>query len=273
MKVTLLSGLLFAAVFASHFPYEKGNQWMFSYIDYSFAYMGGNSTDSGTVFWELDSLEELPTALIRYRARIIQEKSLIRRSKNNFTAANTDTTYSPPLITKDTLYLRITVGINGIEFEGDSCWSFVHDPDSMLSEGMAEIRKTKVFYDGDSIDAVEVDPLPCRDRGIDQGGKMMPPYSYYPPIWFITADNIGPVGYYRGTPEGLMDIYWEENWNLIWANLDGGTNVNEQITTGKLSEQRNFYREGPRIIYNPGNMISGPGSYMINGKRRPYLSD
>lgn len=192
-----------------HFPFVQGSEWEFSRTRFSGGW-GGGVRDSGSLTWEVVSIEVLESFPVQYRIGIEQTVSVARRVKTPAIpepdSAAYDSTFSPPRVSVDTVVLRGIDGVNGLWFEGDPCWSFVRDPGDSVPEGVA-VEPRRVLFGGDSLDAVRVDPGDCRrPPGYSQ--------SCGEPEYFTTADGIGPVAYYDRSDVCLMDANWSEDWRL-----------------------------------------------------------
>jgi hypothetical protein len=122
-----------------------------------------------------------------------------------------DSVFIPFRVTKDTVLLKYLDPGNGISINSDTCFSFFHDPKGVIPAGMALIRDTSVSCMGKTLAAVIVDPSPCRGDTT---------FCFVDPRYFITAPDLGPVGYHRKSPWCLMDAYWLEDWSLVWTNLN-----------------------------------------------------
>jgi hypothetical protein len=156
-----------------------------------------------------------------------------------------DSTYNPPRISVDTLVLRGKGGVNGLWFEGDTCWSFIQDDEGDIPAELLEVNEAKVFFDGDSIEAVSLDPLPCRDSNYDPDNPLY--ISFLEPAYFSTADGIGPVAYYHTSPDNLMDAYWYEFWTLIAANVNE-TSIRSFFNKGIPENRRCFISDNNLVI-------------------------
>jgi hypothetical protein len=110
---------------------------------------------------------------------------------------------------------------------------------------MLTVTDTPVVFNGDTLDAVILDPAIC--RGIID--------FCYQADYFITAPGIGPVGYYQTSPDCLMDWYWRETWTLVYTNvMPSGIVTGKAINPGKpvitvypnpFSTSVNFYVKFP----------------------------
>lgn len=205
---------------ADHFPVEKGNAWLFSSITRSGGW-GSSTEDSGTVRWEIDRIDILESFPVQYRIHIIQCRSLHRRQ---FTpgahlpdSEEYDSVYTPARKTCDTLTLAKTDGDNGLSFTGDSCWSFVHDPEGEIPPGMVSLTDTSVSFRGGEHEAILVDPSPCRLSNTESNA--LPNPACLAPRTFLTADSIGPVGYYTESSPCIMDYHRRETWSIVWSNV------------------------------------------------------
>ncbi|MBD3321718.1 MAG: hypothetical protein GF350_11540, partial [Chitinivibrionales bacterium] len=205
---------------ADHFPAEVGYWWEFSYTRSSSG-LAEYRTDSGTVNWEIYSIEVMESYPTQIRIRIKETKRIVRRYGSFIEGTGgfqeRDTTYNPPLIMNDTVVLHSLGNSNGLWYEGDSCWSFVHDPQGEIPQGKLELRNVTITLFNQKLEAVEIDPSSCRE-GAGASGS---PAQYYAPRYFTTADNYGPVAFHAQSPSGLLGADWSEDWILLNTNVGG----------------------------------------------------
>jgi hypothetical protein len=222
--VLVVLAALGACSAADHFPVQVGNRWEFAYRK-SQGGWGSSLTDSGTVEWLLVQLEVLESYPPQSRITIRQQTNLARRTyhpgiEDSTGSSGYDSIFEPPRTTVDSVILRGTDGVNGLWFEGDTCWSFVLNPDADYSAGRVALVPGKVLLGGDSIAAYEVRSDTCRYGLPDTVG----PYQAYwcmEPRYFSTADGIGPVAYRWQSPSCLMDAYYSGQWTLQSTNVVG----------------------------------------------------
>jgi hypothetical protein len=252
-----------------YFPAKVGNYWLFSYGSSSGGW-GSIVVDSGSIKWEIRSIIATKSYPSQVTAMIEQTRNLLRRT---FTPGQIitgspgyDSVYSPPRITRDSLYLHWLEPGNAITRDSDTCSIMAHDPAGALPAGTLIIRDTSVLYGGNSISAKIIDPSPCRG-GMQQCDE---------PNWLITAAGIGPVRYFNRSPSCLMDAYWSETWKLLQTNA-GGSAVDQGrrnaymsiITQRRLNGRiQTFDTRGRRVAAwtTPGKhvaciRIAGNGSF------------
>jgi hypothetical protein len=219
-------------VHADYFPFEEGYYWEFSFTS-NIGGMISSTMDSGTVEWEVIAVAELETFPVQYEISIEQKRHLSRRKVDSYwePVPAYDSTFSPPRTTVETLVVHGVDGVNGLTMGDDSCWSFIHDPEGDVPGDMVELTDVKVWYGGDSLGAVRVDPLPCRDPNYPGNGQ--PYLSVFGPYYFSLADDIGPAGFYAASSPLLMDAYYAEQWILLETNVDDNTEV--------MPDQKNRY--------------------------------
>jgi hypothetical protein len=216
----LLLAIVWPTLGASHFPAETGNWWEFSYLTYQGGW-GVSHRDSGTVRWDVVSVQYFITDPGQTEFTIVQTRSLVRsRTEGGIwgdqhpVVDEFDSLFDPPRVTTDTLVLRGVDGVNGLWFAGDSCWSFVLDPAAGTSgRGITLVAQT-VPFGSDSIQATQVRPDGCRT-----GSDSILPFDCIEPRYYSTAEGIGPVAYMARSPTCLMDAYWGEEWQLLDAHI------------------------------------------------------
>jgi hypothetical protein len=223
MRYTTLAVLLavaWPALAASHFPAETGNWWEFSYLEHQGGW-GISHRDSGTVRWEVVSVQHFITEPGQTAITVLQTRALARsRTEAGIWGDHPpvvdefDSLFDPPRLTRDTLVLRGVDGMNGLWFEGDSCWSFVLDPTAGTGNSRVTLVPQRVAYGADSIQATQVRPDACR-----AGSDTIAFTDCIEPRYFSTSEGIGPVAFAASSPTCLMDAFWGEEWQLLAAHI------------------------------------------------------
>ena len=198
---------------SDYLPIKQGNAWLFTYKASNGGW-GSVTTDSGTVRWEIVSAITTSSFPGQVTVTILETKNLCRRTYKPGVLVLGDTggydsVFVPFRVTKDTVVLKGLDPGNGISINSDTCFSFFHDPKATIPAGEALFRDTTVSCMGKNLTAVIVDPSPCR------AGTAF----CVEPRYYITAPDVGPVGYHSASPSCLMDAYWTEDWSLVWTNL------------------------------------------------------
>jgi hypothetical protein len=197
MALLAATSLAFAA---DYFPLEKGNSWTFSFVSTTMVVIPNPPTtrDSGTVKWEVALKygrdDPLMTLMVRTR-------SLVRHAITGGVVGNFDTTYSPPLVTVDTLTIEEHAPWNGLFFSGDTCSFAVHDPAGPMPAHLS-LKDTSVPYGRAIIDGKKTIPSSCS--------------CYKNILWyFVLADILGPVEAYLTWCPGMAGTSYHETWKLV----------------------------------------------------------
>ncbi len=262
MKIRFLSiyALFFVtAVFAAgdHFPVAQGNSWLFSFVKSSGGW-GTVITDSGTMEWRMQLVTNSSSGL---SAAITVKRTYnhcrkIYRPGGRLPGGSEvayDSVFSPPRVSVDSVTIISGNQDNGVTLQGDTCWSFVHDPQGSLPAGRLSVRDTAVSCMGKTASAVIIDQSPCRAR-------------FAEPVSYITVKDIGPVEYHLHSSPDLMDAFWAEDWKLISTNFT--TPVKIQNTPRARSESPRLVRRGNNVILE--GLVSAPGKlrgafFKVNG--------
>jgi hypothetical protein len=212
LRLSAIMLLIFStAPFAAgdHFPIAQGETWLFSYADRRGGW-GSVDLDSGTVSWRMLAVATDGTAPGKVTTTVMIRRT-ISQSRKSFkpgrtTEAAYDSVFSPPRISLDTVFVTGGSQETGVAFKGDTCWSFVHDPNATPPAGKLMIRDTVVSYKGNATAASIIDQSPCRSRYSDRA-------------FYITVRDVGPVEYHSSSSYLLVDESWQTDWKLIEAGV------------------------------------------------------
>jgi len=238
--------------------------------------MMGSGTGTGTITWKITSVAVLESLPLQYRINIEETRSLEHYtepsvifidSNGNSQPSSNDTTYFPPLITINDLVIKGTDGVNGLSFENDDCWSFIHDKNGSGVDSLVIVTDTSFSFSDNAFEypAIIVNPSPCLNISESYIAVLhkrpshpiqLPIYNSY---YYILADELGPVGYHSESSP-LMQQGYQEDWTLVSTNVGGITQ------TFKLKVKENAFLINKFIAYSPtDNQIT------INLKRRDNL--
>ncbi|MBD3420133.1 MAG: hypothetical protein GF398_08460 [Chitinivibrionales bacterium] len=219
LHIFILSALI--AVSAEYFPFADGYRWQFAF-DRSVTGLMGSTTDSGLVEWEIVAVEVMESYPVQYRIRILQTRRTLRRYGASFAGTTGMQSYDslvvPPLVSYDTVIVRSVGGVNGLWFEGDSCWSFVHNPNDSIPPNALTLTTGTISFRGQTLKTLSVDPAPCRGPTVGAG---RPYLNCRAPSKFTLGENLGPVAYYSASSPCLMDYNLVEKWELVSTNVSG----------------------------------------------------
>jgi hypothetical protein len=126
------------------------------------------------------------------------------------------------------------------------------------------------MYEGNSIDAVEVDLLPCRDPSYNPDSLIGP--SFYGPQYFTLADNLGPVAYYTASSPMLMDYYFEERWMLTETNVDDATSIEASRDFSAYHGSVQFTHRGTLSFHLESNQLVTVEAFTLEGNKVEQIS-
>jgi hypothetical protein len=216
-----LSSVSIVVAAGDYFPIAQGNTWLFSSAKSSGGW-GMVTTDSGTVQWQMQKVtNDTAAAIVTTTIAVRRTYNLRRRIFNpgghlpEDSASAYDSVFIPPRTSGDTVYIKSSNKETGVLFQGDACWSFVHDPKATLPAGRLSVRDTTVSCLGKLTSASIIDPSPCRSRYTDLSS-------------YITVKEIGPVEYHKQSSPYIMDAYWSEDWKLLSTNVTTAIKIHKQ---------------------------------------------
>lgn len=237
LLILLSVGLLFANLF----PANVGNQWSFSYYQFS-SNFGSMNTMSGNIFLKIIDTSNQTIKI---------EKKLEYLSRFSPTAM-LDTTYQPPVILLDTMSFvkKSGVLVNTI----DTNLILIHSLN--IPGNSVTISDTQCTYNNELLHGYKIQST------ISQSNP-----TCIEPHYFILADSIGPVGYTHTSSSCMFDFGFIEKWTL--------TGFSNTTSTKNLRKNKAVHDENIALVH--GSTLRIPNEFdlfackveliHLNGKR------
>jgi hypothetical protein len=236
-------------IFADLFPVAEGNSWEFNYINNQGGW-GGGIRDSGVVTWDIISLNK--SAMTTQQSLVctssgnssveIQQiikifRKTVHQMFNEPESLYQDSIFDPPRVYCCTLSF---VGNESILVnKSNANQVIIHEVKNINTY---EITQTRATYKGDSVPATLLNLMIIYNDSTE--------YERMDESGILLSPEIGPVEYYKKSPEDLMDVYWSEHWELIEYHIGN---------TGSINTLRTI--KNPSVLIVKNNIIQIPLEY------------
>jgi hypothetical protein len=241
----LTSVSLLTAAAADYFPVQERNAWTFSYTSISMPVVPNPliTKDSGTVKWDIFENRNVEMVNV-YSVNVTY--SLMRRTQTRSDTTLSDSVFSPPRTTIDTVILTERIDQAGIAFSAATCAFAVHDPTTTMPAELSS-KDTTVSFQGTAIAGKKMiaSDCSCLDKW----------YSYS----FTLGPAIGPVEADIRLCSGVVGGSVTETWKLIDRDYptavikgnvtpDACTTVAAEYSSGRITCSLNLGYPSPARI-------------------------